>query len=230
MKKNDSNPLAAGKHGGKLRILIVDDHPIFRQGIAQLINREPDLVVCGEAETTRDALAAIERNPPDLAIVDVSLKGTNGIELMKSIKAQSPDVPVLVISMHDESLYAERALRAGARGYVMKEVAGDEVMTALRKVLQGEIYVSPTIGSQMIRKLVEGREAGGSVVESLSDRELEVLQLMGRGNGTRQIAELLNLSVKTIESHRAHIKEKLNFKTAPEMVRFAVEWVNRESA
>lgn len=229
MKKKESAGSNDGKSNGKRRILIVDDHPIFRQGIAQLINRETDLVVCGEAESTRDAMSVIGRNPPDLAIVDITLKGTNGIELMKSIKAQVPDVPVLVISMHDESLYAERALRAGARGYVMKEVAGDQVMTAIRKVLGGEIYVSPTIGSQMIRKLVEGGEGGGSTVASLSDRELEVLQLIGRGQGTRQIAEQLSLSVKTIESHRAHIKEKLNIKTAPEMVRFAVEWVNQES-
>ncbi len=228
MNPNTPSKTGDNKDEQKRRILVVDDHPIFRQGIAQLINREADLVVCAEAETSRDALKAIEQTHPNLAIIDITLKGTNGIELIKSIKAQKPDIPVLVISMHDESLYAERALRAGARGYVMKEVAADQVMTALRKVLGGEIYVSPTISSNMIRKLVQGGEGGGSVVDSLSDRELEVFQLIGHGHGTRQIAERLGLSIKTIETHRAHIKQKLNFKTAPEMVCFASEWVNHE--
>lgn len=229
MKKNPHSQPDVAKDQKKHRILIVDDHPIFRQGIAQLLSREPDLEVCAEAGTANNALATIERNPPDLAIVDINLKGANGLELIKSIKAQSPKLPVLVVSMHEESLYAERALRAGAMGYVMKEVAADQVMTAIRKVLRGELYVSPTVSSQMIRRLVEGPESGGSPVDSLSDRELEVLQLIGQGNGTRQIAELLHLSVKTIETHRAHIKEKLNLKTATEIVCFASDWVNRES-
>jgi DNA-binding NarL/FixJ family response regulator len=214
----------------KHRIYIVDDHPIFRQGIALLLNQQPDLVVCGESETAHEALDQIGKVHPDLVVVDITLRGTNGIELMKSIRAQFPKMPVLMLSMHDESLYAERALRAGARGYVMKQEASDQVMTAIRKVLAGEIYVSPTMASQMIHKLVESpNSASTSPIHRLSDRELEVLQLIGQGHGTRQIAEELHLSVKTIESHRAHIKEKLNFKTAPEMVRFAVRWVNEQT-
>jgi DNA-binding NarL/FixJ family response regulator len=213
----------------KHRILIVDDHPIFRQGIGQVINHEADLVVCGEAETSHEALEAIQALKPDLVILDITLKGINGIELMKLIKLASPATRALVLSMHDESLYAERALRAGARGYVMKQEASSQVVTAIRKVLNGELYISPTMGSQMIRKVVEGASGTSrSAVETLSNRELEVLQLMGRGNGTRQIAAELKLSIKTIESHRAHIKEKLDFRTAPQMVRFAVEWVNKQ--
>lgn len=211
------------------RIIIVDDHPVFRQGIRQLIDGENDLTVCCEVETGSEAIAGVEKHKPDLAIVDIALKGTNGIELVKSLKALEPNLPALVLSMHDESLYAERALRAGARGYVMKQEPCERVITAIRKVLAGQLYVSSSIGTQMIRKFVEGTDsAKGSSVDALSDRELEVLQWIGRGNGTRQIAERLNLSVKTVESHRAHIKEKLNFKTAPEMVRFAVEWVGQQ--
>jgi DNA-binding NarL/FixJ family response regulator len=213
----------------KRRVLVIDDHPIFRQGIAELINHENDIEVCGEAETMQQALAAMETLNPDLAIVDITLKGANGIELIKSAKIQHPKIPLLVLSMHDESLYAERALRAGARGYVMKQAAPEQVMNAIRRVISGELYVSPVMGDRMIQKLVGGPEAGnGSPVHNLSDRELEVLALIGQGHGTRQIAEELHLSVKTVESHRAHIKEKLNLKTAPEMVRFAVQWVSEQ--
>jgi DNA-binding NarL/FixJ family response regulator len=162
-------------------------------------------------------------------IVDITLKGTNGIELLKAMRAQEPKLLMLVLSMHDESLYAERALRAGARGYVMKGEAPDDVMAALRKVLRGGLHLSPAMGMQVVRKFVDGQEQPvASPVQSLSDRELEVLQLIGRGLGTRQVAEELRLSVKTIESHRAHIKEKLNLRTAPAMVRFAVEWVAQQ--
>lgn len=191
-----------------------------------MINHEADLEVCGEAESAREALVNIGKLKPDLALVDITLKGTNGIELLKSIKAQYSKLPVLVLSMHDESLYAERALRAGARGYVMKQEPPEQVMGAIRRVLQGELYLSPSMGTQMIGKLVGTPSGSTSPVDVLSDRELEVLQFIGQGHGTRQIAGELNLSVKTIESHRAHIKEKLNIKTAPEIVRFAVQWVN----
>jgi len=211
-------------------VLIVDDHPIVRQGLAQLLNGEPDFVVCGEAENARKAMAAIAQLQPDLAIVDITLQGTNGIELIKNIVAQWPELPILVLSMHDESLYAERALRAGAKGYVMKQEATEKLTGALRRIHKGQIYVSEKQADKMMRKAIDGKAMQDtSPVSVLSDRELEVLQLIGQGHGTRQIAEDLNLSVKTIESHRAHIKEKLNLKTAPEMVRFAVQWVNQEA-
>jgi DNA-binding NarL/FixJ family response regulator len=210
------------------RILIVDDHPIFRQGMAQLLNHEDNLHVCAEAETAQQAMDAVERLRPDLAIVDISLRGTNGIELLKSLRVIAPKLPVLVLSMHDEALYAERALRAGARGYVMKQERPERVIAAIHEVLKGELHLSSTMSNQMIHKLIQGgaREKMKSPIDRLSDRELEVLQLIGEGRGTRQIADELHLSVKTIESHRAHIKEKLNLRTAPEMMRFAVQWVN----
>jgi len=219
MKKSDT----------KAKVLIVDDHPIVRQGLCQLLNGESDFVVCGEAENARKAMALIPDVKPDLAIVDITLQGTNGIELIKNIVAQWPDLPILVLSMHDESLYAERALRAGAKGYVMKQEATEKLTSALRRILNGQIYVSEKLADKMMRKAIDGKSvADTSPVAVLSDRELEVLHLIGQGHGTRQIAEDLNLSVKTIESHRAHIKEKMNLKTAPEMVRFAVQWVNQE--
>ncbi len=212
----------------KAKVLIVDDHPIVRQGLAQLLNGEADFMVCGEADNARKAMAAISDLRPDLAIVDITLQGTNGIELIKNIVAQWPELPILVLSMHDESLYAERALRAGAKGYVMKQEATEKLTGALRRILNGQIYVSEKLADKMMRKAIDGKSVQDtSPVAVLSDRELEVLQLIGQGHGTRQIAEDLNLSVKTIESHRAHIKEKLNLKTAPEMVRFAVQWVNQ---
>ena len=220
MKKSDS----------KATVLIVDDHPIVRQGLVQLLNGDPEFVVCGEADSARKAMAAIPELKPDLAVVDVTLQGTNGIELIKNIVAQWPELPILVLSMHDESLYAERALRAGAKGYVMKQEATEKLTGALRRILNGQIYVSEKLADKMMRKAIDGKSVQDtSPVAILSDRELEVLQLLGQGHGTRQIAEDLNLSVKTIESHRAHIKEKLNLKTAPEMVRFAVQWVNQET-
>lgn len=209
------------------RVLIVDDHPIVRQGLVQLLNGESDFVVCGEADSARKAMGAIAELKPDLVIVDVVLQGSNGIELIKNIIAQWPDLPILVLSMHDESLYAERALRAGAKGYVMKQEATEELTGALRRILNGQIYVSEELKNKMMRQAIDRKATeDASPIGMLSDRELEVLHLIGQGHGTRQIAEELNLSVKTIESHRAHIKEKLNLKTAPEMVCFAVNWVN----
>ena len=205
----------------KAKVLIVDDHPIVRQGLVQLLNCEADFMVCAEAATARKAMAAIAETKPDIGVVDITLQGTNGIELIKNIVAQWPDFPVLVLS-------AERALRAGAKGYVMKQEAPEKLTGALRRILNGQIYVSEKLADKMMRKAIDGKALQDtSPVAILSDRELEVLQLIGQGHGTRQIAEDLNLSVKTIESHRAHIKEKLNLKTAPEMVRFAVQWVNQ---
>ena len=222
-------PAASAAPNAPKRILIVDDHPVFRHGIAALISAEEDLTVCGEADTAPAALEAMRRLKPDLAMLDISLQGTNGIELVKLMKAEQPRLPILMLSMHDESLYALRALRAGARGYVMKGETMTHVLTALRKVLNGDIYVSPRFSERLVFKAIQSLEGGmGSPVDKLSDRELEVLQLLGRGFGTREIANELHLSVKTIETHRAHIKEKLGFKDAGEMVRFAIDWVAQE--
>lgn len=214
----------------KSRVLIVDDHPLFRHGLSDLINAEEDLETCGEAGSAPLALEAIRRLQPELVIVDISLKGSNGIELVKSIKAEHPKLPTLVVSMHDESLYATRALRAGARGYVMKQEALDLVMAAVRQVLSGEIYVSPTMSGRMIHEFVEGGGGGGSLIDRLSDREMEVLQFIGEGRSVREIAQQLNLSTKTVESHRARIKEKCSFKSAREVAHFAAQWVEQQNA
>jgi DNA-binding NarL/FixJ family response regulator len=213
----------------KRNVLIVDDHPVFRHGIASLINAEADLHVCGEASTSPLALDAMRRLKPDVALLDISLPGSNGVELIKLMKAEQPKLPLLILSMHDESLYALRSLRAGALGYVMKAEALNHVLTALRKVLKGEVYVSEKFSERLIFKAIQSIDGGlGSPVDKLSDRELEVLELLGRGFGTREIANELHLSVKTIETHRAHIKEKLGFKDAGEMVRFSINWVAQE--
>jgi DNA-binding NarL/FixJ family response regulator len=215
----------------KRRVLIIDDHPVFRHGISAMINAEPDLLVCGEAGSAPAALDAMRRLDPHIALVDISLPGTNGIELLKALKAESPKLPMLVVSMHDESLYALRALRAGALGYVMKAEALDSILTAIRKVLQGEPYLSPKFSERLVFKAIRSMDEGlGSPVDKLSDRELEVLNLMGRGFGAQDIANELHLSVKTIETHRAHIKEKLGFHDSKEMVRFAIEWVAQQHA
>ena len=211
------------------RVLVVDDHPVFRRGIAALISEQEDLLVCGEADSAPAALEAMRRLHPDVALVDISMPGTNGIELLKSMMAEQPKLSVLMLSMHDESLYALRALRAGAKGYVMKAEAMGNVVTALRKVIGGDIYVSPRFSERLVFKAIHSLDGGmGSPVDKLSDRELEVLQLFGRGFGTREIANELHLSIKTIETHRAHIKEKLGFKDGGEMVRFAIDWVAQE--
>jgi len=211
------------------RLLVVDDHPGFRRGIVALITDEPDLAVCGEADSAPAALEAMRRLNPDGAVLDISMPGTNGIELIKMMLAERPKLPILVLSMHEESLYALRALKAGAKGYVMKSEAMENVLAAIRTVLEREIYVSPKLGQRLIFKAIQANEAGtGSPVDKLSDRELEVLQLLGRGFSTREAAEELHLSVKTIETHRANIKQKLGFKESGEMVRFAIEWVTQE--
>ncbi len=212
------------------RILIVDDHPLLRQGIAELINNEPDLEVCGEAEDPHKAIDAMEKLNPDVIILDISLKGASGIELLKNIKVRFPRLLVLILSMHDESVYAHRALRAGAAGYIMKQEASEKVLVAIRKILSGEVYLSEELGSRMLNRLVGGRSSlNGSPIEELSDRELEVFGLIGQGHGTRPIAEKLHLSVKTVESHRAHIKEKLNLKSANELVHHAIQWAQSEN-
>jgi DNA-binding NarL/FixJ family response regulator len=210
-------------------ILVVDDHPILRQGLTQLINQEVDLRVCGEADEEHTAVEAIAALKPDMVIVDIALKDTSGIELIKRIKASNERLPILVLSMHDESLYTERALRAGANGYIMKQEAPDQIVKAIRRVLAGEIYVSEQIGSRLLRKIVHGRPTAiDSPIDNLSDRELEVFRLIGRGYRTRQIAEMLRLSVKTVESYREHIKHKMGFRDATELLQHAIQWVQGE--
>lgn len=215
--------------GNKAKILIVDDHPLVREGLADLVNKEKDLVVCGQAEDAYQAMEAIRELKPDMAIVDISLKETSGLELIKDIKVRHPSLPVLTLSMHEESVYAERALRAGAKGYIMKREATKKVVTAIRKVLRGQLYLSEKMMTRLVRKFVDGKpEAGTSPIDCLTDRELEVFSLLGRGNGTRQISEQLHLSVKTIETYRSRIKEKLNLTSASELLQHAFQWVNSE--
>ena len=212
---------------GKRTVLIVDDHPIVRQGLAQLIDQEQDLEVCGQAEDAHEAMQAIHACNPDMVIVDISLKDTSGMDLIKDLKVQHPDLPVLTLSMHDEAVYGERALRAGARGYIMKQEATEKVVTAIRRVLAGELYVSDDMAAKMVSKIVGGgMRKTGSPVDCLSDRELEVFRLIGEGFSTREMAEKLHLSVKTIETYRAHIKDKLGFEDANELLRSAIQWVN----
>jgi len=208
----------------KRKVFLVDDHPIVRQGLAQLIDNEPDLMVCGQGEDTFGSLRAIKIAKPDLCLVDVSLKDGDGIELIKELKAQMPDVPVLMLSMHDEQLYAERALRAGARGYIMKQEPPTIVLTALRKVLEGQVYVSDRMGATLLQRMVGGKNASATLpMDRLTDRELEIFRMIGGGDSVKQIADKLFLSTKTVEAHRSHIKEKLNLKSSAELLRFAIQ-------
>jgi DNA-binding NarL/FixJ family response regulator len=211
------------------RILIVDDHPMMREGLRTLISREHDLVVCGEAETAAQALDAVANLKPDLVLVDIALPGPNGIELIKDICVLQHVMLILVISMHDESLYAERVLRAGARGYIMKQESGPTMMQAIRQVLAGRIYLSDKMSAQIL-EYVAGKRTKASPIERLSDREWEVFQLIGRGKNTVQIAEELHLSTKTVEAHRAHVKKKLDLRTMPELISFASRWVETQDA
>lgn len=211
------------------RIFLVDDHPVTREGVRVLIDQESDLVVCGQADSAPAALQLIQRLKPDLAVVDITLKTTSGIELMKNVKALLPDLPVLIMSMHDESLYAERALRAGAKGYVMKHEASDRILTAIRSVLAGDLYLSEKMKEKMLHRLVRSRKNEVVfTIDTLSDREMEVFQLIGNGFGTRQIADKLNLSVKTIDSYREHLKLKLRLEKGSDLVRHAIQWVRSE--
>jgi DNA-binding NarL/FixJ family response regulator len=213
----------------KSRVFIVDDHPIVREGIGQLINRQPDLTVCGDAEEARAALQAVEALRPDVLIVDISLNGPDGIELLKNIRAKDANLPVLILSMHDESLYAERALRAGANGYIMKQEATEKVLVAIRRILNREVYVSDRVARDMLQQFVGGAAiAKRSPIDGLSDREIEVLRLIGEGHSTRQIAGELHLSVKTVESYQAHLKEKLSLRNARELMQYAVQWLLTE--
>ena len=209
----------------KVKIYLVDDHPLVREWLTNLIHQQPDLIVCGESEDAPHALQEISAIKPDVAIVDISIKHGSGIELIKSLKALHPDVATIVLSMHDEKLYAERALRAGARGYVMKSETAKKVIMVIRQVLVGKIYMSESIAAVFAERFVDGRlPASGSLVEQLSDRELETFQLLGKGYETRQVAELMKVSMKTVQAHCAHIKEKLKLTNAAELLREAVRW------
>ncbi|NLX05882.1 MAG: response regulator transcription factor [Phycisphaerae bacterium] len=216
----------------KSRLFIVDDHPLVRQGLRQLLELEGDLEVCGEADEPIAAIRGIAAERPDLAIVDISLQcGVEGLELIKDIRSRVPDVPVLVVSMHDEFVLAERALRAGAKGYVMKEEAMETVMTAVRKVLRGEYYISDNVGKKLLAGLIHGQMMMENYpMDQLTDRELEVFHLIGQGLGTSQIADKLHLSVKTVETHRAHIKEKLKLEDANRLLQYAIQWVHTDAA
>jgi len=207
------------------RVLIVDDHPIVRLGLRRIMEHEPDLVVCGEAETAADARAAIKELEPDVVVIDISLKQGDGIELVRDVRAHHVGLPILVLSMHDETIYAERMLAAGANGYIMKQAASDQFLVSLRRVLDGGVYVSEAVGSHMIHKFATGGSyASTSPIDRLSNRELQVLRLIGKGVSTRGIADTLNLSVKTVESHRQRIKRKLNLTTGTQLVQYAVSW------
>ena len=216
----------------KSRIYIVDDHAMFREGLRYVIDREPDLTVCGDTADADEALRNIDELKPDLVIADISLSGTTGIDLIKAIRSKYEDLPVLVVSMHEESLYAERALRAGATGYVMKQEPAKTVKLAIRKVLGGDIHLSEKMATSMLGKFMRSGEARqpDSPIETLSDRELEVFRMLGQGKTTRQVAEELNLSVATINSFRNRIKEKLNLKNSTELMLHAIQWVREGSA
>jgi DNA-binding NarL/FixJ family response regulator len=208
----------------KKRVLIVDDHPMMREGLAQLIEHEPDLEAAAQAESAGQALQAITVSPPDLLLLDISLPDKNGIEVIKDIHTLHPALPILVVSMHDEALYVERVLRAGGRGYIMKQEGGKKLMLAIRQVLDGRIYVSEKMSAKILETFSGHRANSNSPVEKLSDREFEVFQLLGRGEGTRQIAKRLHLSIKTVEVHRANIRKKLELASGGELVHYAIRW------
>ena len=209
----------------KKTVFVVDDHPLLRQGLAMLINRESDLMVCGEAEEAPTAMKALAAARPDIVIADISLNGPDGLDLLKNLRILYPDLPVLILSMHDESIYAERALRARANGYIMKQEATEKVLVAVRRILDGEIYLSYRMANKLLHQYMSGQTAEtDSRLTALSDRELEVFRLIGDGLGTRRIAEVLHLSMKTVESYQAHLKEKLSLRTGRELMQHAIQW------
>jgi len=227
----DKSPAPPVNRKPKTKVLLVDDHPILRAGLGKLINHEADMMVCGEAEDGPTAFDLVGTLMPDVAVIDISLKGSNGIELIKNLKARYPELPTLVLSMHEESLYAERALRAGSLGYIMKEEAIEQVLVAIRRALAGDIFLSEKMKSKMLQQMASGRgKVISSPIEQLTDRELEVFRLIGEGCSTRQIAGQLHLSVRTVEAYREYIKSKLNLKNATELVQHAFHWVHHEAA
>jgi DNA-binding NarL/FixJ family response regulator len=215
----------------KRTVFIVDDHPLLRQGLALMINREKDLAVCGEAEEAQAAMRAIAQYQPDILIVDISLNGPDGLELLKSIRNSYASLPVLILSMHDEATYAERALRARANGYIMKQEATEKVLVAVRRILNGEVYLSDRIANKMLQQYIGGASTAlQSRLSALSDRELEVFRSIGEGRSTRQIADELHLSVKTVETYQAHLKEKLALRSGRELIQHAIQWKINEGA
>jgi DNA-binding NarL/FixJ family response regulator len=210
-----------------IRIVVVDDHPLFRHGLVQLLNSDDGFAVIGEASSAPEALSLIRKTKPDLAIVDLGLKGPGGLELTKSVRFEFPKMPVLVLSMHDEPTYAVRSIRAGANGYVSKQDALGSVLIAVREVIDGRVYLSPSMASEVISNvLLTKREPGADPVDGLTDREIEILERIGKGEEVKSIARSLNLSPKTVETHRAHIKEKLQLANARQVARYAVQWVS----
>lgn len=212
------------------KVLIVDDHPLVREGLTDLINKEKDIVVCGWAKDIPQTIKAIEKLKPDVVTVDISLEKASGLDLMKDIKARFPGLPVLALSMHQESIFAERSIRAGAKGYITKQEATKKVITAIRKVLEGRLYLSETMKEKLVYSLIGNKDSdtGSSLTDRLTDRELEVFRLIGQGKATRQIAEQLCLSAKTIETYRSRIKEKLNLSSGSELLRCAFQWASRQ--
>jgi DNA-binding NarL/FixJ family response regulator len=211
------------------RVVLVDDHPMMRAGLAQLIERQPDLTVGGEASNPAEALQLLSKAQPDIVLADLTMPGRSGLEFVKDVLAVSPALPILIVSMHDEAVYAERALRAGARGYVMKEAGGEAVVVAIRQILGGQVYVSPAMSARILEN-ISGKKPRGSTspIEKLSDREFEVFQLIGQGKSTRDIAEQLHLSSKTVDVHRSHIKEKLELRDSTALIRHAVRWIETQ--
>jgi DNA-binding NarL/FixJ family response regulator len=219
----------ASKVESRKRILLVDDHPFMRAGLAQLIERQADMMVCGEAGDPAAALSALAKTSADLVITDITMPGRGGLELIKDLQALHPALPILVVSMHDEVIYAERVLRAGARGYVMKEAGGEALLAALRQVLAGQVYLSPKMSARVLDNLTARKPRGSSSpIEKLTDREFEVFQLIGQGKSTRDIASQLNLSTKTVDVHRSHIKKKLELTDVTALVRHAVRWMETQ--
>ncbi len=214
----------------KIRIYLVDDHPLMRKGMAMTLESELEFDVVGQSETAEEAFQNIPDLKPDVAIIDISLPGMNGIELIKNLISQLPDLKILVVSRHDEELYAERAIRAGARGYLMKLEASDTLVSAIRRILNGQLYLSNEIGNQIIMKMTTNKGSNtNNPLEQLSDRELEVFELTGKGDSTKEIAKKLHVSVKTVESYRARIKDKLHLKSANDLLRRAVQWIERST-
>jgi DNA-binding NarL/FixJ family response regulator len=213
----------------KKTVFVIDDHPLLRQGLALMINREQDLMVCGEAEEAQAAMKAIAVKEPDILILDISLNGPDGLDLLKNLRAFYPDLPVLILSMHDESIYAERALRARANGYIMKQEATEKVIIAVRRILSGDIYLSDRMTNKLLHQYISGFAADlSSRLSTLSDRELEVFRLIGEARSTRQIAEKLHLSIKTVETYQAHIKDKLSLRSGRELVQHAIQSTIRD--
>jgi DNA-binding NarL/FixJ family response regulator len=231
MKPRSKTPAAAtsASSAPPKGILLVDDHSFMRDGLAQLIDRQPDMKVCGEAGDPSEALTQLDKTKPDLVLTDLTMPGRSGLEFIKDLRAKDPSIAILVISMHDEAVYAERVLRAGARGYIMKGAGGENLLTALRQVLRGEVYVSPQVSARIVASLTGDKPRGSaSPIEKLTDREFEIFQLIGQGKSTRDIAEQLHLSPKTVDVHRTHLKEKLELKDATSLIRHAVRWVETQ--